>query len=255
MFKKQQKKIQTSFVLTVSESKRLIAKAVAILPEVLNARSNGILVVSTGSTNAYVAEEILDRSIEKRGFLTGHYKPSGLNPKSINLPDKIPDLILKNSNEIKDKGKFEIIHEMKSEDVFIKGANALNYKTQTAGIAIGDSKGGTIGGIIGAVTAKNIKLVIPIGLEKLVAHDITKSWRKLNSGGSHPAIHGLFPVYGKIITEIEAFAILFGLDAIHVGSGGIFGAEGGICLVVEGEKDVVEKAEKRINEIHGESAF
>ena len=49
----------TEVVLTVAESKRLIAKGVAGHPDVLTALSRGIVVVCKGTTNAYVVEELL----------------------------------------------------------------------------------------------------------------------------------------------------------------------------------------------------
>ena len=55
-------------ILTVSESKRLIAKAVAALPEVQNAMKEGTVVVATGTTNAFVLEELWGRKIDKRGY-------------------------------------------------------------------------------------------------------------------------------------------------------------------------------------------
>ncbi|MBW2262654.1 MAG: hypothetical protein JRG91_11825, partial [Deltaproteobacteria bacterium] len=48
--------MQASFTLTVAESKRLIAKGVAAIPEVARARREGTLIVGRGSTNAYVLE-------------------------------------------------------------------------------------------------------------------------------------------------------------------------------------------------------
>ena len=48
--------MRTSFVLTVAQSKRLIAKGVAQLPEVKHALAEGILAIGRGTTNAYVVE-------------------------------------------------------------------------------------------------------------------------------------------------------------------------------------------------------
>ena len=64
------------FVLTPSESKRLIGKAVASLPEVKNARKSDCLLVSHGSTNVYVAEEIVGKEetavlFDRNTFLSG----------------------------------------------------------------------------------------------------------------------------------------------------------------------------------------
>lgn len=241
--------------LTVSECKRLIAKAVAALPEVAKAKSQGIVVVSTGSTNAYVAEEILGSPISKRGFLTGHYRPAKFDPASANLPARLPDLILRKGETVSDKNKFEIMHEMSSYDVFIKGANALNYEKGVAGITVGDPKGGTIGGVLGPITAKGVQLIIPVGLEKLVAHDIQQTWRTMNLGCKRKGALGLFPVQGRIITEIEAMQILFGVCVTHIASGGIFGGEGATTLLLDGDEDRVKEIRGTLTGIQGESTF
>jgi len=47
------------FVLTSSMGKRLIAKAVAIHPSVVKAMKKGTVVVVAGTTNGYVADELL----------------------------------------------------------------------------------------------------------------------------------------------------------------------------------------------------
>ncbi len=241
--------------LTVAQSKRLIAKAVAVLPEVRTARTKGILVVSTGSTNAYVAEEILGSAIEKRGFLTGHYRPAGPTAKALNLPPRLPDLILRKGEAVSDKNKFEIVHEMGPSDVFIKGANALNYEKGVAGIVLSDPKGGTIGGVIGPITAKGVQLIIPVGLEKLVAHDIGETWRKMNLGLERNGPLGLFPTQGKIVTEIEAMQVLFGIQVIHIASGGVFGAEGATTLLLDSSEDQLRSIRGFLAGIQGEQAY
>jgi hypothetical protein len=50
------------FALNPYESRRFIAKAVARLPEVKKAKEEGEIVIAHGSTNVYVAEEILGRN-------------------------------------------------------------------------------------------------------------------------------------------------------------------------------------------------
>src|SRR5512141_3251492 len=57
--------------LKPAESKRLIAKAVASLPIVRRAKEHGRLIVSMGTTNAFVAEELLGESVEKYNFAAG----------------------------------------------------------------------------------------------------------------------------------------------------------------------------------------
>ena len=53
------------FTLTSAESRRLIAKAVLAVPEVQKAWNEAYLLLAGGTTNAFVAQELLeDRSIE-----------------------------------------------------------------------------------------------------------------------------------------------------------------------------------------------
>ena len=63
--------MQALFTLTPSESKRLIGKGIAALPEVQNAKQNGYLLVSRGSTTAYCLEEILGEKIPKERYAVG----------------------------------------------------------------------------------------------------------------------------------------------------------------------------------------
>jgi hypothetical protein len=57
--------------LTVPEAKRLIARGVAELTQVRHAKANGIIVISGGTTNGYVAEELTGKSIDKVLYTAG----------------------------------------------------------------------------------------------------------------------------------------------------------------------------------------
>jgi len=64
---------------------------------------------------------------------------------------------------------------------------------------------------------------------------------------------GMIPlVNAKVITEIQAFEILFGLEAHHVGGGGVGGSEGSVVIVAEGEKGALDRAIRLIESIKGE---
>ena len=63
--------VQSGAILTVAESKRLIAKAVAQMPIVKNALENGMVIVIKGTTNAYVAEETHREEIRPCGIRDG----------------------------------------------------------------------------------------------------------------------------------------------------------------------------------------
>ncbi len=64
------------FVLTPAAGKRLIAKALVVHPSVQKALKNGKMVIIAGTTNGYVAEEILANvgnltSFTRRRFFRG----------------------------------------------------------------------------------------------------------------------------------------------------------------------------------------
>jgi hypothetical protein len=64
---------------------------------------------------------------------------------------------------------------------------------------------------------------------------------------------GMIPlVNAKVITEVEAFRILFSLDAVPVGGGGVNGSEGSVVLVAEGGKEDLNRAIRLIESIKGE---
>ena len=52
--------------LTPAESKRLIAKGVAAMPEVKKALETGIIIIARGTTNTYVVEEITQTNTENK---------------------------------------------------------------------------------------------------------------------------------------------------------------------------------------------
>ena len=59
------------FALNPWESKRLIGRAVSRLPEVIRAYEETQIVIAHGSTNVYVAEEILGYCPERDKYASG----------------------------------------------------------------------------------------------------------------------------------------------------------------------------------------
>lgn len=56
----------------------------------------------------------------------------------------------------------------------------------------------------------------------------------------------------KAITEIEALALLCGVTAYHVGSGGVAGSEGSVHLALEGDEDKIEQAMELVKSLGNE---
>jgi 6-phosphogluconate dehydrogenase (decarboxylating) len=146
-----------------------------------------------------------------------------------------------------------IAPQLKKGDIYIKGANALNYDDNMAGILIGGMDGATIGNVIGHIIGKQVNLIIPIGLEKRTYEDINE----LYLIASEEDYEGprMWPIVGTIITEIEALGILTGVDAYLYAAGGIAGAEGAVRLLVEGTDEEVEETLELIESIKGEPRY
>ncbi|MCS7254482.1 MAG: hypothetical protein RMK18_04995 [Armatimonadota bacterium] len=248
---------RASAVLTVAESKRLIAKGVAALPSVKRAMHKGMIAIAKGTTNAYVVEELLGKGIDKPAYTTGLTLPKKTMHTSGLREQRLPDVVLKDGVQVEGLTVIEAVKQMRSGDVFIKGANALDYKRRVAGILIGHPEGGTIGATIGTVVARRVELVIPVGLEKLVYEDIETLSIKTRACDDELLTETptMMPVTGTIVTEIEALKLLCNVDATLISAGGIGGAEGSVRLLIEGRKEDVEMALSLIESIQGEPPF
>ena len=122
--------MQEHYVLTPAESKRLIAKAIVEATEVSEALENGIVIVCTGSTNAYVHEELTGKTIEKWKFLTGRHTPrAGIVGDAGKKPcSEIPNLVFRNGRPDPKADWLDVLDDMGPGDVILKGANAINYE-------------------------------------------------------------------------------------------------------------------------------
>lgn len=235
--------MNASIVLTVAQGKRLIARAVAQLPAVRQALSQGMLAIGRGTTNAYVAEEILGHPIPKGEYVAGRTLPPGV-PVSRLGTGQYPDIVLRNGQPVDDMTIAEAVRAMKPGDVMIKGGNALNYAQQVVGVLIGHPTGGTCGDNYGTIISRKIELILPIGLEKLIYQDIAALSRISRDPNVHPdsAVYSLYPLTGTIVTEIEAMRQLCGVNAELMSAGGVAGAEGAVWLWLEGDKPALDRA-------------
>ena len=240
-------------VLTVSESKRLIAKGVAASPQVQKALSEGMVAVTTGSTNGYLVEELLGDSIEKNKYMTGATLPAGVERSGL-LSRDVPDLVLQKGEPVEGMSTTDAVREMGPGDVFVKGANAVHYESGRAGLLIGHPTGGTIGAAIGTIIARRIHLVVPVGLEKNVVQPIEDLYYAITSD---PDYNGptMWPFDGEIVTEIESVETLTDARAMQLAGGGLAGAEGAVRLLISGDARAVESAVSLVESIQGEPPF
>lgn len=245
--------IQGIMTLTPSESKRLIARAVAAMPPVKEALVQGKVIVAVGSTNAFVAEELLGQQVSRTRYLAGYV--GGGELKTTNPNDRMKPFVLIDG-KVSDISPGTIVEQFTAKDVLIKGANAVDVHGH-AGVLTADLASGTIGKLFPAVNARGSHLIVPVGLEKLIP-SVTNAAKKTGISRMKYATGekvGLFPlVNATVITEKEALEILTGVMATHVASGGIGGSEGAVTLVVEGSDEEVASAFELIRSIKGEPA-
>lgn len=241
-------KVSGIFALTPAESKRLIAKAVVRLPEVVAAYGTGRIVVANGTTNAFVAAELLGKDVPWFNYAAGVIC-DGLLAET-NKEDRLLPYVF-DKGEVVEVGIRDAVLGCRRHDVFIKGANAVDPQGNV-GIAMADDRGGTIGSSLSVITARGAYLVCPVGLEKLVPN-VPDAARKCGIYRFQYALGspvGLMPVTNaKVVTEIEALRLLTGVAATHVASGGVGGSEGAVVLVAEGNEAQVASTIKLVREI------
>lgn len=246
------------FVFTPAEGKRLIGKAVATLAPVRTALESGNILIGHGSTNVYVAEEILGRDavarlFERNCFLSGVTMRGSLC--TIPGSDKPPILLLRRGKVVPPAATMsEMLKGFGRESVVLKGANAVDPEGNAA-VMMAHPEGGTIGWSIGTILARGIQLIVPVGLEKLVP-----SVKKAVSLCGQQTLDyaqglkvGLIPLAdATVVTEIDALRALAGVEAFHVASGGNDGSEGAVTLVAEGPAWNVERAISVAESVKGE---
>ncbi len=251
------KQVSALVALTPSESKRLIAKAVAKLPEVKKALEKGLIIIARGTTNAFVSEELLGISIDPksdeycRGYIAhGELRVNRKRTTELSIKN---DFVLR-QGKVDNIQPQEAVKEFTVDDMFIKGANALDSSGQAAVLAAG-TESGTIGWALPIVMARAANLIVPVGLEKLIP-SVAQASQKCGvftfkySTGLPCALIPL--VNAKVVTEIQAFEILASVSATHVASGGIGGSEGTVVLSIKGNETDIKIAFELVKTIKGE---
>lgn len=248
------------FIVTPSIGKRLIAKAMAS-PAVLDAFKLGTVVIVAGTTNGYVAEEIL-KALKISGFSRKHFfrgitlPPGKAVTSEGRLADEstfLGDVVITKGVWQKGKTIFDVVDDLKEGDVILKGANALDFQRKQAAVLIGHPKAGTIIAVLQAVAGRRVQLIIPVGLEKRVYGDLFALAEKVNAPGASG--FRLLPIPGQVFTEIDAINLLTGATAELIAGGGVCGAEGSCWIAVNGTKDQEEAAKRLMASIASEPPF
>jgi hypothetical protein len=244
-------------MLTPAAGKRLIGKGLASHAALAEALKNATVVITGGTTNGYVAEEILAKLNIKEKFPRRHFFRGVNLPPGYTMPkieDRyLGDVVLVKGQWLKGKTITEVAESLKEGDYILKGANALDLGKRQAAILVGNPTGGTGMLTFQASIGRRVGVIIPVGLEKRVPGDLSVLAAKINLPGA-PGLR-FMPVPGQVFTELEAISLLSGASAELIGSGGVCGAEGSVWLEISGSPEQEEQAEKLLKAVSAEAAF
>lgn len=244
------------FLLTVAMGKRLIARGLMANEKVRRAMHEHKLLIITGTTNAYVAQEALraigdETPFDPCAFRRGVTVAAGAK---IVTSAATFDLLIDHGKAYFDRTVFDIAPDMTSEDMILKGANALHMPTGSAGVLIGHPHGGTLIPTLAAAIGRRVQLIVPVGVEKRVEKSIHELC--LIADGAQSEGVRLAPIPGKAYTEIDALYELTGAEQVDIfASGGVMGAEGGVYFALQGSEEAVERAKALVKELRGEPAM
>ncbi len=153
--------MRAQVTLIPTESKKLIAKAVAGMSEVQNALKKGIVAIHPSSSTIFIIEELLGKPPDTKVWVCGvvapkaacisaeaatWQSPTEATKGRIATPAEFPHTWVVEKGELK-TGLFlgDILDQMGPKDVYIKGVNAID-PDNTVGVLIGNKvEGGTIG--------------------------------------------------------------------------------------------------------------
>ncbi len=242
------------FVVTTAMGKRLIGRAIARVPEIQETLQSRTVAIIAGTTNGYVAEEILKTIGQSDGFDRAGFRRGLVVPKNLKQPGSVRefpgDVIITGGKWQQGKTIFDVVDDLDHGDVILKGANAVNLPTAQAGVYIGHPQGGTIGSALPAVIGRRVHLIVPVGVEKRVDAEIHALAEIANAPDSEGP--RLMPLPGTVFTELDAIGLLTGCEAAIIAGGGVYGAEGCVWIGVDGSKEEVDQAEELMSELADE---
>lgn len=244
--------------LTPEESRRLIARAIARMEVVESAKREGIIGFAMCTSAGFVAEEVLNTSLDLSRYCCGFIHGNGTcfahpgedtrelvlvkgEPKWLNWP--FEDISL-------------YIGQMGHRDVIIKSGNVLGSDGR-AGCLVACTNGGEMGKYLPYIHSAGIQLIVPMTLNKSLPVNVDALSSKMGVTRIKPRRSygmslGILPLPGTVVTEIQALNLLSGVSVLPVAAGGFGSGEGTVTLLLEGESGQVDAAWNLVKQIKGE---
>jgi len=121
----------------------LIGKAIGKHAAVVETLKKGTIVIVAGTTNGYVAEEILSAIGQAKAFQRDHFyrgiilppnRPTTSTGRSYDESKFPGDVVIRNGVYQKGKTIFDVVDDLGEGDVILKGANAVDLIQRRAAI-------------------------------------------------------------------------------------------------------------------------
>lgn len=250
------------FIFTPTESKYLIAKAVAAMPEVQKALSDGIIALHPSTSTYFLLKELTGEYPDTdKVWVTGMIAPKAQCVEAhtqVKKAEKATGL----NKALADAGSYphtyvivkgqrtygwvlnDLTEKMGEGDIYVKGVNAIDSTGRVA-VQIGSvDENGTIGRMVAASKRNGFTILGLAGLEKYVSGSLLDAARYVNRGIDYSmgVKAKLYPFTAQAVTEIQALKQFADVEAIQFSAGGVAGAEGAVSIVVSGDPLEVNKA-------------
>lgn len=221
--------------LTVEEGKEVIALGLLRHPAFLDTKEKGKILFKGGTTVSKVTEKLIDMPLRISGRITQRGTVSSKD--IIEGPHSI--MYSKGSWRNADDDIIEIVGKFSRKDLIVCGANAIDYKGNAA-IMAGSPGGGEVGKSLSSWYTEGTKIIIPVGIEKMIPGDLNEIISKTGRTGkaiSWGMSVGLMPIKGEVFTEIDAIKQLGNVDCFAIGAGGLGEAQGSTVIEVSASED------------------
>jgi len=236
--------MRCQIVFNTWESRAFIAKTIISHPNVEKALKDGVIALGRGITNAFILQEMLERTNNTDFQIDIDNYVAGVVDGSLwasNSSTRTPEVAL-----YKGKPKFELINKtIEKADLVIKGGNALG-PDWIAGVLCAHPVGGTIGSVYAIAISRGIKILVPISIGKMIPFSVTDIVPDVGGQQSIDYVRGmpvgLFPIVGgEIFSEIEALETIAKVEVYPIGAGGVYDGAGATIFEVSGIKEEVGK--------------
>lgn len=234
--------------LTVEEGKEIIALGILNHPTVIDSIKNGKILFKGGTTVSKITEKLLGVSLRISGRITTRGTVS-----SKNIIEGAHSIIYNKGQWWNvDESIVEETSKFTHKDLIICGANAFDNNGNAA-IMAGSPGGGKVGQSLSSWYTEGAKVIIPVGIEKIIPGDLSEIIKRSSRSGkalSWGMAVGLMPIKGELFTEIEAIKTLADVECFPIGAGGLGEAQGSSTLeIITSSDEEYEKIIKILKEI------